>query len=98
MNLEPTNSNWFYWIEGALICVVIAWLLLAFLLVIVMHWRDSRRWRRYVRLFRAHKDPEARALEIVRLAEASDIELTDSRMPRGFRAAWRRGLIQDRDQ
>jgi hypothetical protein len=75
--------------------ISVALLLVALVVSYFVNWGDAKRWRRFVRLYRMHQDPDSRALEVLELAEATDTEGDDARLRRGFRGAARRGWLED---
>lgn len=91
-----TFPTW-YALEGALITTGLGCLALYLACQVAVWAREARRWRRYVALFVNVPDPEARALEVLRLAEATAEPDPDAVIKRGFRAAKRWGFLTEDD-
>lgn len=82
--------TWAY-IEGALIVTAIGFLLLALVLIVLIHWLESRLWRRFVHACGGEKS----AMAVLEAAEASAVSATDVFAGHAFKAASRFGHLPE---
>lgn len=83
--------TWVYTI-GALFYLALAALAVCLVLIAFIHWRESRRWRRFSRACGSEKS----AMSVLLAAEASLDVATDVIGSYGMKAAVRHGLLPER--
>ena len=83
------NVYTFVYLQGAIICLALAFLALSFVLTVLAYRRESILWRRNVRLY----DSEKSAILALEAGELMLTEYDDEHLGHAFEAANKLGLL-----